>query len=295
MTTGICWALLAIALRQASAYASTGTIVWFRMIVAAIILMIWYSIRSPHKLKLLIPKRPLILICGLALAVNYFGYMRGLELTSASNAQIMIQMGPIGLMLFGIFYFGEKPSLSQTFGLVCASIGFALFFWDQILLSFQDASRYVHGNLWIALAAGTWTIFAVLQKGLKGSWTPQQFNMVIYTVCTLALWPFANVEQILTWDLKGWLLMLACGVNTLIAYGSFSEALQRIPASHVSLVIAANPLLTILLVTVLSQFHVAWVIPEAIEWRGFLGAFFVVAGVALTVWRPALSRRKKLA
>ena len=160
--------------------------------------MIWYAIRSPQKLKLLIPNRPLILVCGLALAVNYFGYMRGLEMTSASNAQIMIQLGPIGLLLAGIFYFGEKPSMTQTFGLLFASIGFALFFWDQILMSLADASRYIHGNLWIALAAGTWTIFAVLQKGLKGKWSPQQFNMVIYVICTIALWPFAHTEQMLS-------------------------------------------------------------------------------------------------
>ncbi|MGE0764549.1 MAG: DMT family transporter [Bdellovibrionales bacterium] len=282
-TTGVCWALLAIALRNAQAYAGTGTIAWFRMVVAFIVLLIWYAIRSPARLKLLAPKRPLILVCGLGLAINYFAYMRGLEMTTASNAQIMIQMGPLGLLLFGIFYFKESPTMVQTAGLCMAAVGFGLFFWDQILVTFNDAGRYIYGNGWLMLGAFTWAIFAVLQKSLKGDWTPQQFNMVIYGICSLALLPLCDFSEISTWDLKGWLLMLACGANTLIAYGCFAEALRRIPASHVSLVLATNPLLTIFLVTVLAELKISWVIPEPIHWRGFLGALCVVGGVVLTI------------
>ena len=281
-TTGVCWALLAIALRQAQPYASTGTIAWFRMVVAFIVLLIWYAVRSPERLKLLLPKRPLVLLCGLGLAINYFAYMRGLEMTSASNAQIMIQMGPLGLLLFGIFYFKERPTLIQTLGLCVAGVGFALFFWDQILSSVSDAGRYIHGNGWLFIGAASWAMFAVLQKGLKGDWTAQQFNMVIYGICSLALLPLCTFSEIALWDFKVWLLMLACGANTLIAYGCFAEALRRIPAAHVSLILAMNPLLTITIVTLLSS-QVSWITPETIHWRGFLGALFVVAGVVFTI------------
>lgn len=282
VVTGICWATLAIALRQAYLHASTGTIVWFRMIVPFGILVAFYGFREPRQLKKLLPK-PLILVAGLCLAANYFAYMRGIELTSASNAQIMIQMGPLSLLVIGILYFKESPSRSQLIGLILAVFGFSLFFWDQILLSVADAPKYLRGDLWLVFAAVTWAVFAALQKGLRGNWSPQQFNMVIYGVCALALWPTANMAEMSRWDTGVWLLMLFCAFNTLVAYGAFAEALKRAPASHVSLILAANPLLTIFLVMVMAELGIHWISPEPIAWRGLLGALFVVSGVALTV------------
>lgn len=283
--TGICWALLAIALRQALHFASTGTIAWIRMLIAFIVLMLFYAIKEPRRLKLLLPTKPLILVAGLGLAINYFAYLRGLEFTSASNAQIMIQMGPLSLLLIGVFYFKERPTRLQTLGLILAGFGFAMFFWDQILLSFKDAERYVLGNFWLFIAAISWAIFAALQKGLKGNWTAQQFNMVIYAICSLALLPLANGGEISGWSPGVWVLMICLGINTLIAYGAFAEALRRIPASHVSVIISANPLLTILLVTTLGGGSIPWIQREVVEWRGITGALLVVSGVVLTVWR----------
>jgi drug/metabolite transporter (DMT)-like permease len=284
VTTGLCWATLAIALRQAMHHASTGTIVWFRLIVPFLILAAYYGAKDIRNLKLFFAK-PLIAVAGVCLAGNYFSFMRGLELTSASNAQIMIQNGPLILLLAGIFYFKERPSRSQIAGVVVAVTGFALFFWDQILFSVAHASVFIEGDLWLLFAAVSWALFAILQKGLKGNWTAQQFNMVIYGVCTLALWPTAHIEEVASWSGPVWLLMIACALNTLIAYGAFAEALRRIPASHVSLILAANPLLTIFLVTALGGFNLSWIQAEPIGWRGMAGAILVVSGVALTVFR----------
>jgi drug/metabolite transporter (DMT)-like permease len=295
MTTGVCWATLAIALRQAMHFASTGTIVWFRMIVAFLILAVYYGIRDFRLLKLFWT-RPLILIAGLNLSINYFAYMRGLELTSASNAQIMIQLGPLALLFVGVLYFKEHPAWSQVAGVVVAFAGFSLFFWDQIIQSFAHKSDYIIGNLWILLASVTWAIFASLQKGLKGNWTTQQFNMVIYGICTFALWPTAHLTELGNWSLPVWILMLACGLNTLLAYGAFAEALKLIPASHVSLIISVNPLLTILLVTLLSTLNLSWISTEPIGWRGLIGALLVVTGISLAVFvKPRRGRGVKTA
>jgi drug/metabolite transporter (DMT)-like permease len=285
LITGLCWATLAIALRQALQYASTGTIVWFRLVVALFCLVAFYAVYDAKKLKIFWPLKRWVVVAGLGLALNYFAYMRGIELTSASNAQIMIQLGPLLLLLFGVFYFGERPTKAQTIGLAIASLGFLLFFWEQVLISLSDVNRFLAGDLWLLIAAVAWALFAVLQKGLKQSWSPQQFNMVIYLICTLALWPTAHISELTSWDLPVWLLMIGCGINTLVAYGAFAEALRRAPASHVSLIISANPLLTIFLLAWLSGIGVTWVTPEPIHWRGLLGAGCVVCGVCLTVWR----------
>lgn len=287
-TTALSWAALAIGLKLALSYSSPGTIVWFRMLVAFIGLTSIYLLRSPKQLRILWHPPILGIFAGVCLAANYFGYMKGVELTSASNTQIMIQTGPLTLILIGIFYFKEIPTRQQTIGFLVAATGFFFFYWDQILAAAENSEQFILGDLWIAMAALTWALFATFQKILSPNWTPQQINILIYTIATLALLPLSDTSEMATWSWPVWLLMLALGLNTIIAYGALGEALKRIPASQVSLIISLNPLLTLLLMAGLAFAEVTWIAPEPIDWRGYLGALLVVSGVAL-----AVSRKRK--
>ncbi|MCB0349808.1 MAG: DMT family transporter [Bdellovibrionales bacterium] len=283
--TGFCWALLAIGLKYALQFASTGTIVWIRMMVAFTLLFLIYFFRERQTLKKIFFKPPWqILLAGLFLAFNYFGYMKGLELTTASNAQIMIQMGPLSLLFVGVIYFRETIRPIQWIGIGIASIGFILFYLDQMLIVFQNTDLYLTGNIWIFFAAITWTGFASLQKyQLVRGWTPQMVNLLIYGICCLALFPSANLGELTPLSPWQWSVLFILGVNTLIAYGALGEALQRIPASYVSLIIAVNPLLTIFAVGLIAHLGLTFINPEPIMWRGYLGAIMVVSGVAIAV------------
>src|SRR5690606_25659913 len=127
------------------------------------VMLAFYLAKNPRKtLSLVHPKSFGIVIAGLFLAANYFSYMRGLELTTASNAQIMIQLGPLALLFVGVFYFKESMRLYQWIGVGIASVGFLMFYWDQLLISMED--RYSLGNSWIIIGAFTWAVFAAIQK-----------------------------------------------------------------------------------------------------------------------------------
>lgn len=294
--TGLCWAILAIGLKYALHFSSTGTIVWVRMLVAFGILFTVYLFRYPKKLKKIFLNPPWqILIAALLLSFNYYGYMRGLELTSASNAQIMIQLGPLSLLLVGFFYFRENINRVQWIGIIIASTGFMLFYWDQLLITLSHKNAYILGNIWLLFAAITWTGFAALQKHqLSRGWTPQMMNLLIYGVCCLALFPSAQIDELPKFTLNEWFVLFALGINTLIAYGSFAEAIQRIPASYVSLIISVNPLLTIFLVGLIAHLGLDFISPEPIMWRGYLGAACVVCGVAIAVSLKAKVKKKGL-
>jgi len=283
--TAVSWAVLAIGLKFGLHFASSGTIVWFRMLVPFLFLFFFYAFQDTKKLSILIHPPLTALVAGLCLALNYFGYMKGVEFTNASTAQIMIQLAPMSLVLIGIFYFKETPSSLQAVGFLSALSGFILFYLDQLDMQSQVHTHFANGNLWIITAAASWAIFATFQKILLRRFSPQQFNMLIYGVCVLVLAPLANFSEFSNWSLGVWVLMFALGLNTLIAYGTLAEAIKRIPASHVSIIITANPLLTIFLIGVMATFEINWIDPEPIAWRGFLGAGLVVTGVALAVWK----------
>lgn len=219
--------------------------------------------------------------------------MKGVELTSASNAQIMIQLAPMAFAILSIFVFKEIPTALQLTGLIIALSGFGFFYWDQILVSYDQLERFQEGNRWLLLASLSWCLFALLQKLLMKSWKPQEFNLLVYGLSAILLLPMAEISQLDHPSITSSLLILFLALNTVIAYGAFAEALTRIPATHVSVIIAVNPLLTIALMQLLARMEVQWISPEPIFWRGYLGAALVVLGVILTVTaKPRLSSRR---
>jgi drug/metabolite transporter (DMT)-like permease len=86
--------------------------------------------------------------------------------------------------------------------------------------------------------------YALGQKQLLTVWNSLQVMMVIYLFCALLLTPWVHpLEALQLSPLQGWLL-LACCMNTLVAYGAFAEALAHWEASRVSATLAITPLVT---------------------------------------------------
>ncbi|MGE0526440.1 MAG: DMT family transporter [Bdellovibrionales bacterium] len=292
-TTALSWAVLAIALKYALQTFSSGTIVWLRMALAFVLLLSYFLFRGRPALKVL--KRPPLgwVLAALLLAANYYGFMKGIELTTASNAQIMIQLAPLSFAFLSIFIFKEVPTLVQVGGMLLALSGFGFFYWDQILVSWEHIESFQEGNLWLGIGSATWAVFALIQKFTLKDHKAVDFNLLVYGVSAFALLPIADLGELSRLSWSSGALILFLGLNTVVAYGAFSEALSRIPASHVSMIIAMNPLLTLAIMTYLTQIQVEWIQGEPIHWRGFLGALFVVGGVILTLAAPArLSRLK---
>jgi drug/metabolite transporter (DMT)-like permease len=284
--TALCWAVLAIGLKLSLQFMSSGTIVWIRMAIAFALLFAIFAWKRRDWLSILRHPPALGLLAGVLIAANYFGFMKGIELTNASNAQIMIQSAPLSFALISIFLYKEIPTRMQAFGLLLALTGFGFFYWDQILQAVDDLERFRLGNMWILMGAATWTAFALLQKKLMKTYKPQQFNILIYLVSAILIFPTADLPELARLDVLGWLLVLFLALNTVVAYGALSEALIRIPASHVSVIISVNPLLTLAIMAYLTQTDVQWIKTEPIHWRGYLGAVLVVIGVICTIAGP---------
>ncbi len=285
-TTALSWAFLAIALKFSLQYFSSGTIVWVRMSVATALLLAGFALFKRSYLEVLKNPPWLGLLGGVMMAGNYFGFMKGVELTSASNAQVMIQLAPMGFAFSSIYLFNERPGPWQFAGLMTAVFGFAFFYWDQILVSVVNIDRFQEGNLWLFFAAITWMIFALAQKQLLKTQAPQKLNLLIYAISTILLWPTVEWSELNHLTLTSAGLLVFLSFNTIVAYGALSEAIRRIPATHVSVIIAMNPLLTLVIMTYLTQMQVTWISGEPIHWRGFLGAVLVVTGVVVVVTSP---------
>ncbi|MEX5574850.1 DMT family transporter [Pseudomonas lijiangensis] len=302
LLTAFLWGILPVKLKQVLQVMDPVTVTWFRLLVSGVLLFIWLaSVKRLPNLKVLGGKgRILVALAVFGLVGNYVLYLVGLRLLSPGTTQLMIQTGPILLLLGSIVLFKERFTLGQGIGLLVLLIGFGLFFNERLVELFTSLSDYTAGVLIVFLAAVVWTFYGLSQKQLLTVWNSLQVMMVIYLFCALLITPWAHpMEALQLSPLQGWLL-LACCLNTLVAYGAFAEALAHWEASRVSATLALTPLVTLAAVAVAAWLWPDYVQAEEINTLGYGGAMLVVLGSALTALGPSMiagwkARKQRLA
>jgi len=280
ITTAVLWGFLPIAMKVATGEVPVLTIVWFRFAFAFVLLALFVGRRD--KKRLVVLRRPPVLgvLAAIGLTANYLGYLSGLEHTTPSNAQVLIQTAPLMLAVVGVVAFKERMSRLQFVGVLMAIVGFALFSWDQHSAAVVGGDALLTGNLLLFGAAVAWVIYAALQKRLSmQGHAPQDLNLLLYALPSAALWPWVDFGLLGGLSTGMWILMAFLGANTLIAYGALGEAFKRLPAYQVSLIITLNPLITLVVMAVLGTLGLAWVPADQVGPMGYAAALFVVAGV----------------
>ncbi|AYC33593.1 DMT family transporter [Pseudomonas cavernae] len=302
LITAVLWGMLPIQLKEVLPAMDPITVTWYRLLVAGSILLGYLaaSRRLPSFRALGRKGRWLLLVAIAGLTGNYVLYLLGLELLSAGTTQLVIQMAPVLFLVSSLFVFRERFSLGQGAGLLLLLLGFGLFFNQRLDELLSSLTAYTTGVLIVLLAAFVWTFYGLAQKQLLTVWNSVQVMMVIYLACAAVLTPWAQPQQVLVLSpLQGWLL-LACCLNTLVAYGAFAEALAHWEASRVSATLAITPLVTFASVALAASLWPEHVQPEQVNGLAYAGALLVVLGSALTALGPSLlaglrARRARLA
>ncbi|MDG1582262.1 DMT family transporter [Pseudomonas sp. GOM6] len=290
LTTALLWGILPIKLKEVLQVMDPITVTWYRLLVAGSILFVWLGARRRLPRFAPLGRRGLGL---LALAIgglvaNYVLYLIGLNLLSPGTTQLVIQMAPILFLLASLLVFRESFSLGQGIGMCVLLLGFGLFFNQRLDELLTSLTTYTTGVLIVLAAAFVWVFYGLAQKQLLTQWSSPQIMLVIYLACALILTPWAHPLQALQLSpLQGWLL-LACCLNTLVAYGAFAEALAHWEASRVSATLAVTPLVTFSAVALAASLWPEHVLPEQINALGYGGALLVVLGSALVALGPSI-------
>jgi drug/metabolite transporter (DMT)-like permease len=257
-TTMLLWGALPLALEIVLGGLDAATTVWVRFLFAAVVLGGVLASRGRLRgLARLGPTGWLQLgVATLFLALNYFAYVVGLDLTNAASAQVLLQLAPLLLALGGIVVFREHFSRLQWLGFAVLVVGLGVFFLDQV------RSR-------------------LFQKQLLRRLSSQQIMVGIYTGCALGFLPFARPAALTSLDAVQLAALAFCALNTVVAYGAFSEALAHWEATRVSSVLALTPLATLGFVALGNRLAPGWVESEPVSATGLVGAAVVVAGSLL--------------
>jgi drug/metabolite transporter (DMT)-like permease len=280
LVTVILWGILPLALTVTLKVLDIYSITWFRFVLSFVLLALYLQQEQKFPpLKMLLGGQwKLLAVATGFLALNYLLFLQGLGETTPTNSQVLIQLAPVFLGLGGLAIFRESYTKRQWASLSLLTLGFILFFYEQLRLFVMAANKYLFGSTLIVLAAASWAIYALAQKQLL-SWLPSsQVMVMIYGGCSLLFSPLASPQQLLSLSPLHWAVLLFCALNTLVAYGAFAESLQHWEASQLSAVLALTPLVTFLSVSVVSRWAPAVIPSETITLAGLLGAVLVVLG-----------------
>ena len=282
-TTALFWGFLAIFIKVSLNDVAPVIVVWFRFTVAFSFLLIYFSARDKEKLSIFKHPPILLILAALSLTLNYLGFAKGINLTSPSNAQIFIQIGPISLAIVGIIFFKERLSFRQFLGFVVAGAGLSLFFRDQLKNLLGGEDIYLTGVIWVIISALAWATYASLQKKLVQKFHAQQLNLVIFGLPAIILIPFIDFGTFQNYSPGLWALLIFLGINTIVAYGCLAEAFKYVEANKISVIITLNPIITFIVMGILGAMHVDWIKPENITIYGVFGAALVISGAILVV------------
>lgn len=291
LLTAVLWGILPVKLKQVLLVMDPVSVTWYRLLVSGGLLFAWLSAKRSLPSFGVLGRRGkwLVAVCVMGLTGNYVLYLIGLNLVSAGTAQLVVQIGPVLLLIGSVLVFKESFTFGQGVGLALLLAGFGLFFNQRLEELLTSLSGYTTGVLVILTASSIWVFYALGQKQLLTVWSSRQVMMVIYLFCALLLTPWVHPLEVLQLSaLQAWML-LACCLNTLVAYGAFAEALAHWEASRVSATLAITPLVTFVSVAIAAWLWPAYVSAEEINTLGYIGALVVVAGSALTALGPSVS------
>jgi drug/metabolite transporter (DMT)-like permease len=290
LITALLWGILPVFLTLCLEKMDAVTITLYRFFVAGIFVsLLLLKNKSLPRLAALGRNKCLwLLVASLFLVVNFVANVKGLEYLNPETAQIVMQTAPFMLMLGGVVFFKERLSRLEVCGAVMLFLGLILFFNDRLADLFLSLSQFTTGVLIILFAAITWATYALMQKPLLKVLTAKQLTLLIYIIGVVVLLPFSTVSLLLDMQMIHVLALLFCCVNTIVAYGSFTEALNIWQASKVSAVLAMSPIFTFLSMLVAVRWLPEHFTASLIDPWAYVGAAVVIAGSVLT----ALGRSK---
>jgi drug/metabolite transporter (DMT)-like permease len=281
--TAALWSVLAIVMKVSLADLTPADITWFRFVLAFIVLTLYYYLKKPQYLRILRRPPVILVLATLCLAANYYGFIEGVNLTTPSIAQVFIQLGPVLLAFAGFIFFREKISLRQITGLILVLAGLLVFYREQLNLIISGRGILQTGIMWILVAAVTWAMYSVLLKILVMKYPPMQLNLVVFGLPVLLYLPFVNFSHFAGLDTLGWLIVIFMGLNTLFAYGLLSLAIHYTEANKISVILILNPILTFILMAIISYSGATWIQHEQYTFLTLTGALVVLIGAVLTI------------
>tara|TARA_R110001599_G_scaffold353861_1_gene600694 strand:+ start:29202 stop:30128 length:927 start_codon:yes stop_codon:yes gene_type:complete len=279
----ISWGLLPVSAKGLTEFMDPYTINFFRFALAIVPLGLYLLTKRREVVhgRLGIRGMLLLVVAVVALLLNHIYFMVALPYIPASSSQVVIQIGPLLLLMGGLVLFKESFTRLQWAGVGLLAIGFTLFFNFRLFEIIDPANDYGRGIRIMALAAIVWAFYGLAQKVLVSLISPAVVMMCCYFGGVIILFPFADKSAFLSLGVVQMALLLVCTFSSLIAYIAFAESLNYWPTSNSSALLALIPLITIGFERIFTVIFPEFMEFSAISFLSLAGALLVVVATMM--------------
>jgi drug/metabolite transporter (DMT)-like permease len=172
----------------------------------------------------------------------------GTKLTTAGIASILGAIFPLWLVLILTFRGRSRIPGMAWFGMLLGYAGICVIFYDHLKLLFDYS--FLGGILLGLIAALAWAFGTVYTKEFAGNFNPYHsigwqmlISGVVLNIMTTATGHTIPITEI---SMHTWLVILfLVVVSSIIAFLAYLYALQRLPASLVSIYAYINPIVAV--------------------------------------------------
>ena len=212
----------------------------WRMGLAVPALALWARVASGRRVSLAQPAAPafLLLLAGLAFAVDVGSFHISLTGTKVANASFIGNMAPILTVAGGALFFAERPPPQVWGALALALLG------SWVMAGMAAPSNLGYGDLFALGAAVAYAAYLLIIKRARATCDGPTATLWSAAVSAIALALAATLrgETLLPHSARGWTVVILLGVvSHAMGQGLTSVAIGRVPVGWLAVVILAQP------------------------------------------------------
>ncbi len=214
----------------------------------------------------------------LAVPLNQFLFLYGMEYTIPSNAALLYATTPVIVLVFSHYFLGESLSRFKIAGVALGFTGVTIVIFERGL---SASKEFVFGNLVIFVAVLAWALYTVYGRKMIVKYGAIETSCLTLIGGTILFLPIGIVPAVhfdyQTLSTANWLQIGYLGIVTsVISYLLWYFALGRLEAGKVALFSNFQPIIvTVLAVTLLGQsVTLPFVIGGVIAIAGVIAAQF---------------------
>lgn len=273
----VLWALVPICVKKCSVAFDAYSICWIRFAVGSLFLLLVSYMRGGLS-RLRRGDAGLIVLAGIAIGANYTAYIRGLQLTTASAGNVVVNFEAIWLVVLSYFWLKERVSGVRLVGALITFAGVFAAIWNGEGFASLIKSDYFIGNMLIIGAAPLWAIYGIGQKLLGDRGVSISASLAcIFGVAGIVTFPTVllgfHVQRPVDVSVWFWLFVLVI-LGTVAAYLMMAKGFERLEASTAAVVTCTLPILTIIAARIF--------LSETLSPEVAAGAGLVVVGMLIT-------------
>lgn len=283
LLTVVIWGATFVATKKTLQEASPALIVWLRFAIGIVVLGVTVAARKQFTIPAWRELPYLALLGFLGVTLHQWLQATGLQTAAATNTAWIVATIPMFTVLLGWLVLKEKLGAVHIGGIILATVGVLVIVSKGDVPALFKGVFGTLGEFLILISSVNWAVFSIIsRRGLKTyPATLMMFYVMVFGWLFANIWLFgfgSGLSEIPHLSGQGWVGILILGLlGSGVAYITWYDALQALPAGQLSVFINVEPLIT----TVIA----ALVLGESITWVIVLGAAMILLGIYL-VNRP---------